>query len=216
MRQIKQRSAPVTDIDERELGPGRTAIVPTGTTRAVHRGPVQLRLIPPPGAFDTAEVLGMVTALGVDVAGISPQAIEQLNARMPDLMERLLADEDAAAAFDRDPGSFRDVLGDELTGVLITLRQRLVGMRSPINPPGSDESTRRPARRSTTRLVTARDPAIEERADTLREELLKWAVARSSNMTALEKFPRRTIEGRFADEPEAVRRALLREVGKGG
>ena len=110
----------------------------------------------------------------------------------------------------------RDVLGDELTGVLITLRQRLVGMRSPINPPGSDESTRRPARRSTTRLVTARDPAIEERADTLREELLKWAVARSSNMTALEKFPRRTIEGRFADEPEAVRRALLREVGKGG
>jgi hypothetical protein len=202
----------MSDIDENELGPGRTAIVAADGVRAVHRGPMQVRLTPPLGTVDAGELLDTIAALGVDVAGISPQALERLNDCLPELIERLVADEDAPAVFDRDPGSFRDVLGDELADALVTLRQRVMGMRSAINPPGSDGSTRRPARRTTPRLLTARDPAVEERADALRQDLIEWALARRPNMAALKKSPERMIARRYADEPEAVRRAMLREV----
>ena len=96
----------------------------------------------------------------------------------------------------------------------MTLRQRVVGMRSALNPPGAEGSTRRPLRRTTPRLLTAVDPVVEERAAELRQDIIKWALARRSNMTALAKSPERTIERKYADEPEAVRRALLRDVRK--
>jgi hypothetical protein len=206
----------VANIDERQLGPGRTAIVRDDAIRAIQRGPLQLRLSPPRGPIDAVELLEAVASLGVDVAGIAPETIAHLNARLPALMEQLLDDEEAAAVFDRDPAAFRDVLGDELADTLVLLRQRVMGMRSAISPPGSDESTRRPARRSTSRLVTARDPEVEARADALRRELIKWAVARRPNMAALARSPRETIERHFPDAPEAVRRALLREVERAG
>lgn len=202
----------MSKIDERQLGPGRVAIVASDRVQAVHRGPMQVRLIPPSGTFDGGELLDTIASLGVDVAGISPEALERLNACLPELMEQLTADEDAVAAFDRDPGSFRDVLGDELAEALVTLRQRVVGMRSALNPPGADGSTRRPLRRTTPRLLTAVNPVVEERAAELRQDIIKWALARRSNMTALAKSPERTIERKYADEPEAVRRALLRDV----
>jgi hypothetical protein len=204
----------MSKIDERKLGPGRVAIVASDRVQAVHRGPMQVRLIPPSGTFDVGELLDTIASLGVDVAGISPKALERLNACLPQLMEQLTADEDAVAAFDRDPGSFRDVLGDELAEALVTLRQRVVGMRSALNPPGAEGSTRRPLRRTTPRLLTAVDPVAEERAAELRQDIINWALARRSNMTALAKSPERTIERKYADEPEAVRRALLRDVRK--
>jgi hypothetical protein len=163
--------------------------------------PVRLRLIPPSGRFDSGEFLDTIAALGVDVADISPDALQHLNDCLPELMERLLADDDAASAFDRDPGSFRDLLGDELADALVTLRQRVM-----------PESTRRRTRRRANRLVTAADPVVEERADTLRADLVEWALARRPNMAALEKSPERTIERRYAGESEAVRKALLRDV----
>jgi hypothetical protein len=202
----------MTEIDESSLGPARTAIVPEAGTRAVHRGPIQLRMVPAPGAFDAGELLDTIAGLGIDVAGISREALEQFGDRLPALMEQLLADEEAAARFDADPAAFRDVLGDELVEALTELRRRVTGVRSAVNPPGSDQSTRRPARRVTHRLVTARDPAVEERADALREDLIRWAVSRRPNLAALERSPEATIEARFPDEPEAVRRALLRGV----
>jgi len=202
----------MSEIDERELGPGRVAIVASDRVQAVHRGPMQVRLTPPSGTIDVGELLDTIASLGVDVAGISPEALKRLNACLPELMEQLTADEDAVAAFDRDPGSFRDVLGDELAEALVTLRQRVVGMRSALNPPGADGSTRHPHRRTTPRLLTAVDPVVEERAAELRQDIINWALARRSNMTALAKSPERTIERKYADEPEAVRRALLRDI----
>jgi hypothetical protein len=202
----------MTTIDESSLGPARTAIVPAGGMQAVHRGPIQLRMVPPPSGFDVSALLDAIGGLGVDLAGISRETLEQLGDRLPGLMERLLVDEEAAARFDRDPAAFREVLGDELADVLVTLRRRVTAMRSPLNSPGSNESTRRPARRGTHRLVTARDPLVEERADALRQDLIQWALSRRPNMAALEKSPKEVVEDRFADEPEAVRRALLRGI----
>jgi hypothetical protein len=58
-------------------------------------------------------------------------------------------------------------------------------MHSAISPPGSGESTRRPARRSTPRPVATGDSAVEERAGVALQEPLRWAVARRPNLAAL-------------------------------
>ena len=204
------------EIDGRRRKPDRQQVVSeNGGVRAVYRGPMQVRLRAPSGTLDTDELLETFAGLGVDVADISPETLRQLNDRLSALMERLLADDDAAAAFDRDPGSFRDVLGDELADTLVILRRRVRQIPPPISAPGSDESALGLTLRPRRRVVMALDPDVEERADALRQDLIEWALARRRNIVALEKSPDQTIERRYADEPEAVRRALLRGVEKG-
>ena len=57
--------------DRREkLGPGRVAIAASDRVQAVHRGPMQVRLIPPSGAFDGGELLDTIASLRVHVASM--------------------------------------------------------------------------------------------------------------------------------------------------
>jgi hypothetical protein len=201
----------MTNVHNDQLPPARTAILAPGPPPVRH-GPFRICIVPPQGPVDVPALLENLRSLGIEDERLSAAGLEQLNEKLPALMERLLDDPAAAEAFDKDPGAFRDVLGDELAEALVVLRTRALALRSVFDLPGSGESTRRRTRRRAARVVVAVDPAAEARAAAIRGELASWALEDRSNMEALEHSPRDVIERRYPNEGSAVLRVLMRDV----
>jgi hypothetical protein len=195
--------------DESTCGVMRSAVLPPAGIRAVQRGPVQLRLVPPRGPVDAQALLDEIRDFGLGTEDLSVEVLESLVEVLPRLLALLMEDNSVARDFDRDPGAFRELLGGELAGLATRVRADSGRMRSVLRPPWTGESIRRAPRRRADRQLTATDPAVEERTLVLRRRIMEWSAAEEANMAQLGRDPETVIRRLGTGEPEAVQRLLM-------
>jgi hypothetical protein len=194
--------------DESMRGLVRSAVLPPEGIRAMRRGPVRLRLVPPSGSVDTEALLGEMREFGLGTEGLSVEVLESLVEVLPDLVTELLEDDALAGNFDRNPGAFRELLGSDLSDLATRVRADSARMQSVLRPPETGTTTRSPRRR-TDRQLTATDPAVEQRVLALRHRIVDWSVAEETNLAQLRRNPEAVVRRLGAGEPEAVQRQLI-------
>ena len=128
---------------------------------------------------------------------------------LPQLVDNLTGDDDAAGRFDREPEAFSTVLGDELATWVAALRRDSLRIRSDLSPPGTGPVEPPVAQQAPQRQVVVNNPALTATTAELWQSLLGWALTSEANFEELRRNPEEAIRRINPEAPDAAVQVLV-------